>query len=172
MNQTKEIFIRLDRCVGCHTCELACAVEHSAGKNLFSSLAEKQKPRKRLFVEPAASFNVPVLCRHCHEAPCVDVCPTGATYHDEIKDLVLHDAKKCIGCSLCVQACPFGMMRQRAESRIAVKCDRCPDRDVPACVDSCPTKALIYADTESFGRTRRRAVTAALANAYLHKEAD
>jgi carbon-monoxide dehydrogenase iron sulfur subunit len=171
MSESKEIFVRMDRCVGCHTCELACAVEHSASKQLFTALFEAKKPRKRLFVEAAADFKLPVFCRHCEDAPCAVVCPTGAAYQDEETALVLHDAKKCIGCFLCVQACPFGMMSHRAESRVAVKCDRCPDRDVPACVDSCPTGALLYQEPAAFEKGRRRAVVEALASTYLEKEA-
>jgi carbon-monoxide dehydrogenase iron sulfur subunit len=170
MPVVKEIFIKLDRCVGCHTCEIACAVEHSAGKNLFAALAESPRPRKRLYVEAAGEFKVPVLCRHCEDAPCAAVCPTGATYYDAQRELVLQTPQKCIGCQLCVQACPFGMMGSRAESRITVKCDRCPDRIRPACVDSCPTGALFYAEAGAYTKTRRRAVVDSLVSAYVAKE--
>jgi carbon-monoxide dehydrogenase iron sulfur subunit len=171
MSGAKEIFVKIDRCVGCHTCEIACAVEHSTTKQLLTAIAEPTRPRKRLHVEAAATFNVPLLCRHCEDAPCAAVCPTGATYRDEASRLVMQDPKKCIGCLLCVQACPFGMMWLRAESRITVKCDRCPERQRPACVDACPTRALVYAEPEAYGKTKRRAVVEALASSYLPKEA-
>ncbi len=170
MSVQKEIYVQMDRCVGCHTCELACAVEHSSKKELFAALFETPRPRKRLFVEAVEEYRIPVLCRHCEDAPCVSVCPTGATFQDEEKALVLHEAKKCIGCLLCVQACPFGMMSRRAESRIAVKCDRCPDRNIPACVESCPTNALMITETEAFGRTRRKAVVESLVHTYIVKD--
>ncbi len=171
MPGTKEIFIRIDRCVGCHTCEIACAVEHSAGKQLLAAISEPVKPRKRLYVEAAQNLAVPVLCRHCESAPCVAACPTGATYRDERSQLVLQDHRKCIGCLLCVQACPFGMMGRRAESRVTVKCDRCPERERPACVDACPTHALVYVDPDVYGKTKRLAVVEALAGDYLRGEA-
>lgn len=167
MPGTKEIFIRIDRCVGCHTCEIACAVEHSTGKQLLAAIAEPSKPRKRLHVEAAGNYSVPVLCRHCENAPCVAVCPTGATYRNENSQLVLQDPRKCIGCLLCVQACPFGMMGCRAESRVTVKCDRCPERERPACVDACPTNALVYADSDLHAKTKRRALVEALVSSYL-----
>lgn len=167
MSGTKEIFVRIDRCVGCHTCEIACAVEHSAGKQLLAALAESIQPRSRVQVEAAGNSCVPMLCRHCEDAPCVAVCPTGATYRDESTQLVLQDAQKCIGCQLCIQACPFGMMGSRAESRVTVKCDRCPERSRPACVDACPTRALIYGDAAQYGKTKRRAVAEALVQSYL-----
>ncbi|HYA39827.1 MAG TPA: 4Fe-4S dicluster domain-containing protein [Syntrophobacteraceae bacterium] len=167
MSGTKEIFIRIDRCVGCHTCEVACAVEHSASRQLLAAISEPVKPRKRLHVEAALSRSVPVLCRHCENAPCVAVCPTGATYRDDKGQLVLQEHLKCIGCMLCVQACPFGMMGHRAESRITLKCDRCPERQRPACVDACPTKALEYADSDLHAKSKRRAVVEALVSSYL-----
>lgn len=171
MSGNKDIFIRMDRCVGCHTCEIACAVEHSAGKQLLTAIAEPVKPRKRLYVESAANCKVPVLCRHCESAPCTAVCPTGAVYRDENSQLVLQDSSKCIGCQLCMQACPFGMMGHRVESRLSVKCDRCPDRERPACVDSCPTKALEFIDADLHGKSKRRAVIEALVSSYLPAQA-
>ncbi len=170
MSAIKEIFIKIERCVGCHTCEIACAVEHSTSKQLLTAIAEPIRPRMRLHVEAAADCNVPVLCRHCEDAPCAAVCPTGATYRDEASQLVLQDPRKCIGCQLCVQACPFGMMGCRAESRIAVKCDRCPDRTRPACVDACPTNALVYADSDVHTKAKRRAVVEALLSSYRSGE--
>jgi carbon-monoxide dehydrogenase iron sulfur subunit len=167
MSGTKEIFVKIDRCVGCLTCEIACAVEHSAGRQLLTAIAEPTKPRSRIHVEAASGFSVPILCRHCEEAPCAGVCPTGAVYRDEASRLVLQDPRKCIGCLLCAQACPFGMMGHRAESRIAVKCDRCPDRQTPACVDACPTKALVYADSDLQAKAKRRSVVEALVGGYL-----
>ncbi|OQX14313.1 MAG: 4Fe-4S ferredoxin [Desulfobulbaceae bacterium A2] len=163
MPTAKDIFIRLERCVACHSCEIACAVEHSASKHLFAALFEPVRPRKRLHVEAAGDRNVPVVCRHCEDAPCAAICPTGATYRDAASGKVLQRPEKCIGCLLCVQACPFGMMGQRAESRIAIKCDHCPERTQPACVAACPTKALLYTDTVDFNQARRRAVAASLA---------
>jgi anaerobic carbon-monoxide dehydrogenase iron sulfur subunit len=170
MSGAIDIFIKIDRCVGCHTCEIACAVEHSASKRLDTAIAEPTRPRKRLHVEAAANRSVPVLCRHCEDAPCAAVCPTGATYRDHAGQLVLQNHSKCIGCQLCVQACPFGIMGHRAESRIAVKCDRCPDRPRPACVDACPTNALVYVDSDLHAKVKRRAVVEALAGGYLPKE--
>ncbi len=155
MSQTKEIFVRMDRCAGCHTCELACAIEHSGGKSLYVAMAEKPVPRKRLYIEQAEGKNVPLLCRHCEDAPCARACLTGAITQDPLTHIVRQDASRCIGCWMCSMVCPYGVIGRQMEQRVAVKCDRCPDRDAPACVDSCPTKALVFAEEEAFSRSVR-----------------
>jgi len=162
----KEVFVDLDRCQGCLSCELACAVEHSRSKNLFGAVAEKPVPRKRLFVENVRQQNIPMLCRHCEEAPCVKVCRTGALAQDALTRIVSHDAQRCIGCWMCTMVCPYGVIGQRHEERIAVKCDSCPDRNVPACVEACPVHALVYAEEGEFAEMRRRRAADGLAEGY------
>jgi len=163
----KEIFVRLDRCLGCHSCELACAVEHSAGKTLFAAIAEKPVPRKRLYVEQVDDHKLPLLCRHCEDAPCVQACRTGALSQDPITRIVSHDPDRCIGCWMCTMVCPYGVIGRELERRVAVKCDRCPDRDIPACVDACPTHALVYVEEGDFVGSVRRAAAAELVEGYV-----
>ncbi len=156
----KEIFVRLDRCVGCHTCEIACAVEHSQSKNLFSAISEHPVPRRRLFVEwVAPGQKIPVLCRHCTDAPCMHACISGAIRRTP-EGVVLTDTDKCIGCWTCVMVCPYGVIGRHPEMQRAYRCDRCPDREVPACVASCPTRALVYRTVEEFSAGVRRTAAA------------
>jgi len=163
----KEIFVHLDRCVACHACELACAVEHSAGKSLFAAIGETPVPRKRLYVEQALAQKLPLLCRHCEEAPCVLACRTGAMSQDALTRIVTHDPDKCIGCWMCTMVCPYGVIGRQLERRIAVKCDRCPDLEVPACVTACPTRALVYAEEEAFSGGVRQVAAAEVAEGYV-----
>lgn len=160
MSGSKEIFVRLDRCVGCHSCELACAVEHSESKSLFGAMTETPAPRKRLYIEEQ---KVPLLCRHCEDAPCVRVCRTGALLQDELTRLVTQDTDRCIGCWMCVMVCPYGVVGRLQERRVAVKCDRCPDRESPACTAACPTGALVFAEEEAFAALIRADAAARLA---------
>jgi carbon-monoxide dehydrogenase iron sulfur subunit len=67
--------------------------------------------------------------------------------------------------------CPYGVIGRRVEERIAVKCDLCPDRDVPACVEACPTKALIYAEEEAFSGVKRVEAAKLIAEGYLSGQA-
>ena len=145
----------VSRCVGCKSCEIACAVEHSETKELFGALFEDLLPRKRVFVQAAGETSVPVNCRHCEEAFCVSVCPVGAMYQDKATGTVQHNRSRCIGCGFCELACPFGAINRCPGSKIVAKCDRCPDRDVPACVSACPTQALFFMTTDEVQRRKR-----------------
>jgi len=151
----KEVFVHLDRCMGCRSCQLACATEHSASKNLFQAVTETPQPRYRLYVERADGKNLPITCRHCDPAPCLEACIAGALSRDD-KGAVIHQESRCIGCWSCLMVCPYGVVGRKQEERLAVKCDRCRDRDVPACVSACPTKALVYADPEEFASKVRK----------------
>ncbi|MBW1974584.1 MAG: 4Fe-4S dicluster domain-containing protein [Deltaproteobacteria bacterium] len=156
----KEIFVRLDRCIGCRSCELACAVEHSQAKKLELAIHETPKPKRRVYVEYIAGRKIPFLCRHCEDAPCVKACRTGALSQDPVTRVVTHDPKKCIGCWMCAMVCPYGVIGEEAERRIAVKCDRCPDREIPACVEACRTNALVYTEENEFSEmVRKEAIT-------------
>lgn len=163
----KEIFVRLDRCLGCRSCEIACAVEHSATKNLLSAIVEKPVPRKRTQVEYVLGQNIPLLCRHCEDAPCVRVCRTAALSQDPITRIVTHNPDSCIGCWMCSMVCLYGMIGRELERRVAIKCDCCPDRDVPACVEACPTKALVYMEEAEFADLKRREAATAVAKGYI-----
>jgi carbon-monoxide dehydrogenase iron sulfur subunit len=156
----KQIFVRPERCMGCKSCELGCAVAHSKGKTLFSAMLEAPAPKKRLFVESADGFTMPVLCRHCEEAPCLHACISGCLYRDE-QGFVRRHKERCIGCWSCMMLCPFGVITRDREKHIAVKCDRCHKLDVPACVAACPTGALVLVEADELARdTRRRLVLA------------
>ncbi|MFH1242898.1 MAG: 4Fe-4S dicluster domain-containing protein [Pseudomonadota bacterium] len=159
MSQRREIFVRLDRCVGCHTCELSCAVEHSASKVLFGAIGERPTPKRRIYVEwVPPEHKLPILCRHCEDAPCLHACISGAI-NRTVDGVVLTDIDRCIGCWTCVMVCPYGVIGRHGELQKAYRCDRCPDRERPACVDSCPTKALVYRTVEDFSAEVRQAAS-------------
>ncbi|MDM7939026.1 MAG: 4Fe-4S dicluster domain-containing protein [Methanothrix sp.] len=159
----KEVFVRLDRCMGCKSCEIACAVEHSASKSLFLAVSERPAPVRRVYVEMAEGQKVPLVCRHCEDAPCVAVCRTGAMSQDPITGIVDRDEERCVGCWMCAMICPYGVIGRHKEVRIAVKCDRCKNLDVPACVRACPTGTLIYATQGEFVEMMRREAAAKIA---------
>jgi anaerobic carbon-monoxide dehydrogenase iron sulfur subunit len=152
----KEVFVRLDRCLGCRSCEMACAVEHSAAKNLFAAASEKPGPVRRVYVEMAEGQKMPLVCRHCEDAPCVAVCRTGAMTQDPITGIVDRLQENCVGCWMCAMVCPYGVIGRHAEVRMAVKCDRCKNLDVPACVAACPTGTLVFATQREFVEMMRK----------------
>jgi len=88
------------------------------------------------------------------------VCPTGAIHREGENEPVLFDHTRCIGCKMCVQACPFGMITMRLDGKGVLKCDLCVERlakgQEPACVVACPTGALVFGDEEQLAQMKRR----------------
>ncbi|MFH0838884.1 MAG: 4Fe-4S dicluster domain-containing protein [Candidatus Omnitrophota bacterium] len=144
--RTKKIFCDITRCVGCKTCELACAIEHSVTKDLFLAILERPRPKKRRdtqFIERDVSHSIG--CQQCDEPPCVEACMASCISKDEKTGKVDIDTARCVGCWMCIMVCPFASItRYYGEENKALKCDLCPDRESPACVDSCPNNALSY----------------------------
>lgn len=95
--------INLHTCIGCYNCQVSCKQENFVPMGIFFN---------RLLVGESGSFPsvrklvFPVLCNHCQEPPCVDVCPSGAT-KQRSDGIVYVDADKCIGCRSCLIACPY-----------------------------------------------------------------
>lgn len=141
--------------MACRTCEISCAIQHSKDKNLFSAVLQSPSPKKRLFVESHQQLRMPVLCRHCEDAPCLNACISGSLYRDD-NGFVRRHKDRCIGCWTCIMMCPFGVMTRDVENHIALKCDRCHKLDLPACVSSCPTKALVLVETDDIPGQKRR----------------
>ena len=158
-----KIYCNVLKCVGCRSCEIACAVEHSKSKDIFSAVREKPAPKKRVKTENAGAKIISLHCQHCEDAPCVAACMSGALSKDEKTGATLHDREKCVGCWMCVMVCPFGAIVRDIENHIAVKCDLCPDRSDPsvnpaeryACVAACPTGALFAGTKEEFEKHLR-----------------
>ena len=111
---------------------------------------------------------MPLQCRHCEDAPCVQVCPTGAICRLNPESPVLVDQGKCIGCEFCVQVCPFGVIRVASDGKVIVKCDLCVSRLAqglePACVASCPVRALAFEEIREDAARRRSHIALRLAN--------
>ncbi len=112
---------------------------------------------------------LPVLCNHCDDPPCTRVCPTESTWKRESDGLVMMDWHRCIGCRYCVAACPYGSrsfnwrdprphideINKGYPTRtrgVVEKCTFCDERlargQMPACVEACKEKAMIFGDLE------------------------
>ena len=167
MTKTKEkaagktIICRIDRCLGCRNCEVACAVVHSRSGRLWGAIAESPRPRARVKVEAVGAHGLPIQCRHCENAPCIRVCPTEAMHRASPESPVTIDEERCIGCKLCMVVCPFGVIEASADGKAVVKCDQCAERveagQLPACVSACLTHALQFVDVQEYNRHKRRA---------------
>jgi Fe-S-cluster-containing hydrogenase component 2 len=141
------ILVREELCSGCRACEVAC-VSHHEGR--FGTAAARIRVTK---IEPLG-LDHPHVCRQCRRAPCAGACPTGALIRDKVTGAILVHAKDCIGCSACVDACPFGAASLHPETGVAAICDLC--QGDPACVKRCATGAIVFAPTESGSQNKRR----------------
>jgi len=154
-----EILMRYERCLGCRSCELACAAAHSQAGSIIGAILAGEKPANRVFVSQVGDTKVPLNCRHCEDAPCIDACITGAM-HREPSGAVTNEGgtSRCTGCWMCVMVCPYGVIRSDLIQRRAVKCDLAclDDGGIPACVRSCPTGALVLAPVEEISSARRK----------------
>jgi Fe-S-cluster-containing dehydrogenase component len=162
--------VDIHKCIGCGRCADACKTENHVPreKGFFRTWVERylipsegearvDSPNGGIDGFPEVkdgrdimrSFFVPKLCNHCTNAPCVQVCPVGATFTSP-DGVVLVDAEYCVGCRYCIQACPYGARYLHPEEHVADKCTFCYHRIrkelLPACVEVCPTKARVFGE--------------------------
>ena len=162
--------IDIRKCIGCGRCAAACKNENNVPleEHYFRTWVERYVipsegdarvdspnggidgfPETKDDVEVLRSFFVPKLCNHCANAPCVQVCPVGATFTSR-DGVVLVDEKYCVGCRYCIQACPYGARYLHPEKKVADKCTFCYHRItkglLPACVEVCPTQARVFGE--------------------------
>jgi carbon-monoxide dehydrogenase iron sulfur subunit len=153
----KRVWVDKDRCLGCKTCELQCAIErNSASRTLAGAGQESPKPVARVGVFGATGRSFPIQCRHCDDAVCVKACPSGAMQSHPEKGNIFVDQAKCRACWMCVMTCPFGAVIPSGAFKAAIKCDACMHMEEPACVSSCPTGALLYGDEASYDEVLAR----------------
>jgi Fe-S-cluster-containing dehydrogenase component len=138
------------RCIGCRACVQAC---EECGTHRGTSLIHLDEIDRG-----ASTQTVPMVCMHCEDPTCAEVCPADAIKQNE--DGVVQSSLKprCIGCSNCVLACPFGVPKYIQAFDQMMKCDMCYDRSsvglAPMCASVCPSQALWFGTPDEFARTR------------------
>jgi len=75
---------------------------------------------------------------------------SAAIHKDEATGTVIIDEDKCVGCGMCIMACPFGALAMDKERKVALRCDHCIESDEPVCIKACPTKSLLFGELEEF----------------------
>ena len=194
-------------CIGCKACEVACKEWNSVPDDGFNLLGlsydntgglgastwrhvafiEQSKPVGQ---QDSGVAGVPTdnrddmrwlmasdVCKHCTEAGCLDVCPTGALFRTEFGTVVVQQ-DICNGCGYCIPACPFGVIDRRESDGKAWKCTLCYDRigedQIPACAKACPTNSIQYGPLDELreranGRVEQL-VEAGVPDAHLYLE--
>jgi Fe-S-cluster-containing dehydrogenase component len=142
--QHLEFFVDPSRCIGCKSCMEACT---ECDTHRGESMIHLE------YVDRAHSVQtVPVVCMHCEQPTCAEVCPADAI--KRTGDGVVQSARKprCIACGNCVVACPFGVPELYLDRQIMMKCDMCYDRTSvgkkPMCATVCPSQALFFGTRE------------------------
>jgi carbon-monoxide dehydrogenase iron sulfur subunit len=156
------VYANPDKCIGCKKCEMACVNAHI---NIPYKEAKKRglPVMPRIKVVKIGNLKFPTLCHHCTNAPCANACQFGLIRH--VDGVVRVNESMCVGCKMCVMACPFGAIEVGLEGELAFsgrknqasakKCDLCQawradtGKEICACVEACPKHALEILDLSS-----------------------
>jgi len=146
----QEFFVDMQRCIGCKACEMACAECETNGHESMIHVN---------YIDRAVTIQTTVqVCMHCDDPACANVCPADAISKDEFGVVHTANTSRCIGCSNCVMACPFGVPKKHEAYDLMMKCNMCYDRTSagkkPMCATVCPTQALYYGTREEMARMR------------------
>lgn len=144
--------IRQNRCIDCERCIEACIVTNDVPEYGYRTrILQRDVPdavgQKREFI--------PVLCNQCNNPPCVRACPVKATTKDKRTGIVMMNYNKCIGCKVCVMACPYNARYFNEEKHSIDKCNFCFDtrlskgEKLTACAAACPAGVRIFGDLSS-----------------------
>jgi Fe-S-cluster-containing hydrogenase component 2 len=109
--------------------------------------------RIRVIKFDAKGKNFPTVCSHCSKPLCMSACRLGAIKTDTSTGAVIIDEDLCVGCLLCIPACPFSQISLHPENRTAFKCDLCSGD--PQCAKFCPIGAVSFSDMDKFVMDRK-----------------
>ena len=172
----RTLVIDLNRCSGCDSCTVACKYENNIKLGSFWNRVMAIGPTGEY--PDIEMYWMPMQCQQCENAPCVGVCPTGASYRDPNNNVVMINKELCIGCQYCMYACPFGVRQFNEGEGVVEKCTLCnhltaasdgvenlndsyEEHAVPPCVHNCCCGARYYGDLDDPNSAASKALAAA-----------
>lgn len=152
MGKQYGFYINVDRCVQCHSCEVACKTHNSIELGItWRKVVGIWAGRYPDLTNRTISY----ACMHCGEPECVAVCPAEAIMKRPEDGIVVVDRSQCIGCGSCAESCPFGAPQYGNDGTMQ-KCDLCVERlargKQPVCVETCPGEALQFGTMEQLSK--------------------
>ncbi|BAV91738.1 4Fe-4S dicluster domain-containing protein [Candidatus Desulfovibrio trichonymphae] len=164
----EHIQVIADKCRACRRCEVACIAAHH-NMTFKEAMKHRDELVSRVHVVKTDNFKASVRCHQCDNAPCCNVCPTGALQQEEGRIIVR--VQFCVACKMCLAVCPYGAislenigmphvdddsetMAQRSRREVAVRCDMCQvwreqnGKKVTACMEACPARALFMIEPD------------------------
>ncbi|RLI25249.1 4Fe-4S dicluster domain-containing protein [Candidatus Bathyarchaeota archaeon] len=123
-----------EKCNGCTYCMLVCSMKHKG-------IIQRGSSRIKVYKDEARALAIPMLCEHCDNPPCAEVCPTKAISKDPKLGAVLVNQDLCTGCGACVEVCPYSGVRLDPETGKALICDLCGGE--PLCAKVCTVREAI-----------------------------
>ena len=175
----------VSKCIGCRACQIACKSWNGLSAEKTSQRGTYQNP-SRLSADTWCLVHYTEIvdekgdlkwlfrreqCYHCRDATCAAVCPYSAITKTKCGAVVINN-DKCRGCQTCVEACPFHMPQFDGKNVKSRKCTLCYDRLqrglLPACVQSCPSQAILFGEREGMLNTARARVKELGGNATLY----
>jgi carbon-monoxide dehydrogenase iron sulfur subunit len=142
------LVVDYEKCTGCRNCEMACSVFHTRACNPAKSAVRIVKWETR-------GLDVPVVCQQCEDPACANICPVQAISRHADTGAMMVDYDRCVGCRMCIVACPFGAISFDRDRRQVVKCDLCGGVE-PWCVRFCKPGALSYLPPSAVNLEKKR----------------
>jgi len=149
--------VDLRRCTNCKACHVACKAENDVPLGVFRTWVMESETGEHPDTD---KHFMPRLCNHCDDAPCIEVCPTGATYKQD-DGMVLQRYERCISCKYCMTACPYNaryVLPRASEAsgegngHVIDKCTYCSHRvedgEEPACVQTCLGRTRVFGNLD------------------------
>jgi molybdopterin-containing oxidoreductase family iron-sulfur binding subunit len=146
---------------GCNDCVTACNRENGLSGKTGPTDSQWIRKIEIKDISTGRELSLPMMCQHCEHPPCVDVCPTNASFK-RADGIVLVDKHRCIGCRYCMMACPYkarsfvheplhdqnpDVPRGKGTVESCTLCvHRVDEGKLPACAEACPNQAILFGD--------------------------